>query len=72
MWPSSWVATIPDEYSAIWDDEARRHAVILGRLPRCSWASRFHYGRHVTTTVGCYRYRFYTVKWNGGHVNSAI
>jgi hypothetical protein len=38
----------------------------------CSQASSFNYGRHVTLAVGCYRYRFYTVKWNGGHVNSAI
>jgi hypothetical protein len=52
--------------------EAGRDAAEAGRRARCFQAPSFNYGRHVTTAVGCYRYRFCTVKWNGGHVNSAI
>jgi hypothetical protein len=72
MCPSSWVATIPDEHSAIRDGEVRRQAAKTGTAARCSRESSFHYDRHVTTTVGCYRYRFCIEKWNGENVNSAI
>jgi hypothetical protein len=49
-----------------------RDAATVGRRARCFRASSFHYGRHLIPAIRCYRYRFCTVKWNGGHVNSAI
>jgi hypothetical protein len=72
MCPSSWVATIPDQFFAVRDGAMRRHATKPGRAARCFGARSFHYGRHVTAAVGCYRYRFCIEKWNGDRLNSAI